>query len=174
MTWKLLSWKVIPSALHFRGHRWKRKEGKNGLRTTDSLERKTRKAEECRMLSVVPLFYHQTEVRGLVVMTAVVMAAGLSNKHEEEMSSQPVKWSRRANRCLKCGLILCLTFTLRTVLVVETHCDASVFKYFSQIRRRHINRRLFGHVIHIFCFFNHFGPEWNPTSFTDSLTFNLM
>lgn len=54
------------------------------------MEQKTRKAEECRMLSVVPLFYHQTEVRGLVVMTAVVMAAGLSNKHEE-MSSQPVK-----------------------------------------------------------------------------------
>lgn len=50
------------------------------------MEQKTRRAEECRMLSVVPLFYHQTEVRGLVVM-----AAGLSNKHKEEMSSQPVK-----------------------------------------------------------------------------------
>lgn len=62
------------------------KKGKNGLRTVWS-----RKAEECRMLSVVPLFYHQTEVRGLVVMPAVVMAAGLSNKHKEEMSSQPVK-----------------------------------------------------------------------------------
>lgn len=55
------------------------------------MEQKTRRAEECRMLSMVPLFYHQTEVRGLVVMAAVVMAAGLSNKHKEEMSSQPVK-----------------------------------------------------------------------------------
>lgn len=131
MTWKLLSWKVIPSALHFRGHRWKRREE----RIKDSLEQKTRRAEECRMLSVVPLFYHQTEVRGLVVMAAVVMAAGLSNKHEEEMSSQPVKWRRRGNRCLKCGL----TFALRSGLVVETqHCDASVFKYFSQIILRHL------------------------------------
>lgn len=110
------------------------KKGKNGLRTVWS-----RKAEECRMLSVVPLFYHQTEVRGLVVMPAVVMAAGLSNKHKEEMSSQPVKWRRRGNRCLKCGLIVCLTFALRSVLVVETqHCDASVFKYFSQIILRHL------------------------------------
>lgn len=131
MTWKLLSWKVIPSALHFRGHRWKRREE----RIKDSLEQKTRRAEECRMLSVVPLFYHQTEVRGLVVMAAVVMAAGLSNKHKEEMSSQPVKWRRRGNRCLKCGL----TFALRSGLVVETqHCDASVFKYFSQIILRHL------------------------------------
>lgn len=145
MTWKLLSWKVIPSALHFRGHRWKRREE----RIKDSLEQKTRRAEECRMLSVVPLFYHQTEVRGLVVMAAVVMAAGLSNKHKEEMSSQPVKWRRRGNRCLKCGL----TFALRSGLVVETqHCDASVFKYFSQIILRHIYRRLFGHVIHTLFF----------------------
>lgn len=145
MTWKLLSWKVIPSALHFRGHRWKRREE----RIKDSLEQKTRRAEECRMLSVVPLFYHQTEVRGLVVMAAVVMAAGLSNKHKEEMSSQPVKWRRRGNRCLKCGL----TFALRSGLVVETqHYDASVFKYFSQIILRHIYRRLFGHVIHTLFF----------------------
>lgn len=155
MTWKLLSWKVIPSALHFRGHRWKRREE----RIKDSLEQKTRRAEECRMLSVVPLFYHQTEVRGLVVMAAVVMAAGLSNKHKEEMSSQPVKWRRRGNRCLKCGL----TFALRSGLVVETqHCDASVFKYFSQIILRHLQEAFWSCHTH-FVFFNHFGPEWNPT-----------
>lgn len=43
------------------------------------------------MLSVVPLFSvpscrhreREREVRGLVVMTAVVMAAGLGNKQEE-------------------------------------------------------------------------------------------
>lgn len=43
------------------------------------------------MLSVVPLSSvpsrHQREVRGLVVMTAVVMAAGLGNKQEERCLS---------------------------------------------------------------------------------------
>lgn len=45
------------------------------------------------MLSVVPLSSvpsrHQREVRGLVVMTAVVMAAVLGNKQEEEMAARP-------------------------------------------------------------------------------------
>lgn len=159
MTWKLLSWKVIPSALHFRGHRWKRREE----RIKDSLEQKKRRAEECRMLSVVPLFYHQTEVRGLVVMAAVVMAAGLSNKHKEEMSSQPVKWRRRGNRCLKCGL----TFALRSGLVVETqHCDASVFKYFSQIILRHLQEAFWSCHTH-FVF-------WTRVKSHPHLTFNLI
>lgn len=50
-----------------------------------------KRAEECRMLSVVPLSsvpsHHQREVRGLVVMMAVVMAAGLGNKQEERCLS---------------------------------------------------------------------------------------
>ena len=37
------------------------------------------------------LSHHQREVRGLVVMTAVVIAAGLGNKQEDEMAVYSVQ-----------------------------------------------------------------------------------
>lgn len=68
------------------------KEGNEGQqRIKKSGEGNERRVEECRMLSVVPLSSvpsrHQREVRGLVVMTAVVMAAGLGDKQPERCPS---------------------------------------------------------------------------------------
>lgn len=79
---------VIPAAVHFRGHRSNKKRmGTRANRGWRREARRERRADEYRMLSVVPLSSvpsrHQREVRGLVVMTAVVMVAGLGNKQEQ-------------------------------------------------------------------------------------------
>ncbi len=75
----------------------KKKERNEGQRRVEKKSeegvgrKKKGRAEEGRMLSVVPLSSvssrHQREVRGLVVMTAVVMAAGLGNKQTQRRPS---------------------------------------------------------------------------------------